>query len=100
MLLDIIREIHDASRRTCGARRIHAELVQGRGVAVARPPELIRPPGVVFALDPEIGEWPRRWTALAACRRAAPAVRRQTELSRPQGSAAGIHTGCHDQDNK
>ncbi len=36
MLLDIIAEIHQASRRTYGARRIHAELVHGRGLQVAR----------------------------------------------------------------
>ena len=36
MLLEIIREIHHMSRRTYGARRVHAELVHGRGVAVAR----------------------------------------------------------------
>lgn len=32
MLLDVIREIHDASRQTYGAQRVHAELVLGRGV--------------------------------------------------------------------
>ena len=36
MLLEVIGEIHHASRRTYGARRVHAELVHGRGVAVAR----------------------------------------------------------------
>ena len=36
MLLEIIGEIHRASRRTYGARRIHAELVHGRGLQVAR----------------------------------------------------------------
>ena len=36
MLLEVIAEIHRASRRTYGARRIHAELVHGRGVTVAR----------------------------------------------------------------
>ena len=36
MLLEVIAEIHSASRRTYGARRVHAELVHGRGVAVAR----------------------------------------------------------------
>ena len=36
MLLEVIREIHHAFRRTYGARRVHAELVHGRGVAVAR----------------------------------------------------------------
>ena len=36
MLLGVIAEIHHASRRTYGARRIHAELVHGRGLQVAR----------------------------------------------------------------
>ena len=36
MLLEVIAEIHSASRRTYGARRVHAELIHGRGVAVAR----------------------------------------------------------------
>ena len=36
MLLEVIGEIHHAYRRTYGARRIHAELVHGRGLAVAR----------------------------------------------------------------
>ena len=36
LLLDVIAEIHQASRRTYGARRIHAELVHGRGLQVAR----------------------------------------------------------------
>ena len=36
MLLEVIAEIHHASRRTYGARRIHAELVHGRGLQVAR----------------------------------------------------------------
>ena len=36
MLLEIIVDIHHASRRTYGARRIHAELVHGRGLQVAR----------------------------------------------------------------
>ena len=36
MLLEVIAEIHRASRRTYGARRIHAELVHGRGLQVAR----------------------------------------------------------------
>lgn len=30
MLTEIIGEIHDASRRTYGARRVHADLVLGR----------------------------------------------------------------------
>jgi putative transposase len=33
-LTDLIREVHLASRRTYGARRVHAELVLGRGIAV------------------------------------------------------------------
>ena len=36
MLLGVIADIHRASRRTYGARRIHAELVYGRGLQVAR----------------------------------------------------------------
>ena len=36
LLLDVVAEIHRASRRTYGARRIHAELVHGRGLQVAR----------------------------------------------------------------
>ena len=36
MLAEVIAEIHRASRRTYGARRIHAELVHGRGLQVAR----------------------------------------------------------------
>ena len=36
MLLEVISEIHHASRRTYGARRIHAELVHGRGLQVTR----------------------------------------------------------------
>ena len=36
MLLEVIGEIHHASRRTYGARRVHAELTQGRGILVAR----------------------------------------------------------------
>mgnify|MGYP001823505027 FL=1 len=36
MLAEIVREIHDASRQTYGARRVHAELVLGRGLTVAR----------------------------------------------------------------
>lgn len=35
-LADLIGEIHEASRRTYGARRVHAELVLGRGLQVAR----------------------------------------------------------------
>src|SRR5919202_4275274 len=33
-LTDLIREVHLASRGTYGARRVHAELVLGRGVSV------------------------------------------------------------------
>src|ERR671938_1663664 len=33
-LTDLIREVHLASRGTYGARRVHAELVLGRGVPV------------------------------------------------------------------
>ena len=36
MLAEVVAEIHRASRRTYGARRIHAELVHGRGLQVAR----------------------------------------------------------------
>ena len=36
MLLEVIGEIHHASRGTYGARRIHAALTQGRGIIVAR----------------------------------------------------------------
>lgn len=36
LLLEVIAEIHQASRRTYRARRIHAELVHGRGLQVAR----------------------------------------------------------------
>jgi transposase InsO family protein len=35
-LTDLIREVHDASYGAYGARRVHAELVLGRGVPVAR----------------------------------------------------------------
>ena len=78
----------------------HAESVQGRGVAVGAPPELISSAGGGLRSGPEIGEWPRRWTALAAYRRAAPAVRRQTGPSRPQGPAAGIPYGVPRRDQK
>ena len=30
MVAEVIREVHDASRQTYGARRVHAELVLGR----------------------------------------------------------------------
>ncbi len=36
MLLEVTGEIHHASRGTDGARRVHAELTQGRGIIVAR----------------------------------------------------------------
>ena len=35
-LSGVIGEIHAGSRQTCGAKRVHAELVGGRGVAVCR----------------------------------------------------------------
>jgi putative transposase len=36
MLAEIIREVHDTSRQTYGARRVHAELLLGRQMTVAR----------------------------------------------------------------
>lgn len=36
MLAEVIREVHTESRQTYGARRVHAELVMGRGISVAR----------------------------------------------------------------
>jgi putative transposase len=36
MLTDAIRQAHEASRQTYGARRIHAELTLGRGLTVGR----------------------------------------------------------------
>jgi putative transposase len=36
MLADVIRVVHDESRQTYGARRVHAELVLGRQITVAR----------------------------------------------------------------
>jgi putative transposase len=36
MLAEVIREVHAASRQTYGARRVHAELVMGRQMTVAR----------------------------------------------------------------
>jgi transposase InsO family protein len=36
MLTEIITQVHAESRRTYGARRVHAELVLGRGLTVAR----------------------------------------------------------------
>jgi len=36
VIADVIREVHDESRQTYGARRVHAELVLGRNMTVAR----------------------------------------------------------------
>ncbi len=36
MISDVVREVHDASRQTYGARRVHAELLLGRNMTVAR----------------------------------------------------------------
>jgi len=36
MLLEVIGEVHQQSRGTYGSRRVHAELVHGRGLVVAR----------------------------------------------------------------
>ena len=36
MVAEVIREVHDESRQTYGARRVHAELVLGREMTVAR----------------------------------------------------------------
>lgn len=36
MIADVVREVHDASRQTYGARRVHAELLLGRNMTVAR----------------------------------------------------------------
>ncbi len=36
LVADVIREVHAVSRQTYGARRVHAELVQGRQMIVAR----------------------------------------------------------------
>lgn len=36
MVADVIRQVHNESRRTYGARRVHAELVLGRQMTVAR----------------------------------------------------------------
>ena len=36
MIGDVIREVHAASRHTYGARRVHAELILGRRMKVAR----------------------------------------------------------------
>jgi putative transposase len=36
MIAEVVREVHDASRQTYGARRVHAELLLGRNMTVAR----------------------------------------------------------------
>lgn len=36
MIAEVIRQVHDESRQTYGARRVHAELVLGRNIVVAR----------------------------------------------------------------
>ena len=36
MIAEVIREVHAESRQTYGARRVHAELVLGRKITVAR----------------------------------------------------------------
>ena len=36
MVAEVIRQVHDESRQTYGARRVHAELVLGRRMVVAR----------------------------------------------------------------
>ena len=36
MVAEVIRQVHDESRQTYGARRVHAELVLGRQMTVAR----------------------------------------------------------------
>lgn len=36
MVAEVIRQVHDESRQTYGARRVHAELVLGRKMTVAR----------------------------------------------------------------
>ena len=36
MVADVIRQVHAESRQTYGARRVHAELVLGRKMTVAR----------------------------------------------------------------
>ena len=36
MVAEVIRQVHDESRHTYGARRVHAELVLGRNMTVAR----------------------------------------------------------------
>ena len=49
MVAEVIRQVHDESRQTYGARRVHAELVLGREMTVAR----IMPP-----------QWPSKSTGL------------------------------------
>jgi transposase InsO family protein len=36
-LTELIREVHVASRGTCGYRRVHAELTMGMGITVCEP---------------------------------------------------------------
>ena len=36
MIAHVVGEVHDASRQTYGARRVHAELLLGRNMSVAR----------------------------------------------------------------
>lgn len=36
MVAEVVRQVHDESRQTYGARRVHAELVLGRKMTVAR----------------------------------------------------------------
>ena len=36
MVAEVIRQVHDESRQTYGARRVHTELVFGREMTVAR----------------------------------------------------------------
>lgn len=38
MLAEVIRDVHDRSRQTSGARRVHAELVLGRDMTVGVAP--------------------------------------------------------------
>ena len=43
LLVETISEVHAASRQTYGARRVHAELVLGRGLHVGRCTHRVRP---------------------------------------------------------
>jgi hypothetical protein len=36
MIVEVIRDVHDRSRQAYGARRVHAELVVGHEMTVAR----------------------------------------------------------------